>query len=132
MLQGRGLAKGSLIASVLVLLALVGTALAEPFADRVSPQRLTLIVGQGEQRIRIEGRELTEVDSIAAIDTSETGYNNPVPEVQARILNSKDDVLTVILRANSAPANGKRLQLALMFGHRGYLIPANQFQLDVR
>lgn len=124
--------KGSLIASALALMALVGSALAEPFADRVSPQRLTLMVGQGEQRIRIEGRELTQVDSVAAIDTSQAGYNNPVPEVQARILNSTDDAMTVILRANSAPANGQRLQLALMFGHRGYLIPANQFQLDVR
>lgn len=108
------------------------TAWAEPMADRVAPQRLTLFVGQGEQRVRIEGEDLEQVDEVVAYDTSTTGQSREVPEVKTRILNVDEGVMTVILRADSAPDNGERLQLALMFGHRGYMIPANLFQMDVQ
>ncbi len=116
----------------LLAMGLTGTVFAEPFADRVSPQRLTLFVGQGEQRLRIEGRDLDQVDSVAAIDTSEAGYSTPVPEVRARVLNATAETMTVVIRADAPPANGKRIQLALMFGHQGYLIPAHVFQMEVR
>lgn len=114
------------------MLALAATAWAAPFADRVSPQRLTLFVGQGEQRVRIEGSDLDQVDDVVAYDTSSTGRNVELPEVRARIVNAEDGVLTVILRADQRPAGGRQVQLALMFGHQGYLIPANVFQMEIR
>lgn len=119
------------IAAVL-LLSFTVTAWAEPIADRVAPQRLTLFVGQGEQRVRIEGSDLEQVDEVVAYDTSTPGQSHELPEVKTRILNTEDGVMTVILRADQSPGSRQRVQLALMFGHRGYMIPANLFQMEIR
>lgn len=134
MLQNRTGVRNAFLGAVALafFLVAISKAWAEPIADRVAPQRLTLFVGQGEQRVRIEGSDLEEVDKVVAYDTSTPGQSNELPEVKTRILNTEDGVMTVILRADQSPANGRQVQLALMFGHRGYMIPANLFQMEVR
>jgi hypothetical protein len=105
---------------------------AAPTAQRVSPQRLTVFVGQGEYRVRIEGNDLGAVDRVLPVDASQTGYMKDVPEVTVRILDKSAGVMTVLIRADSAPESGSRLQLRMMDGQQGYLIPAGLFQFEVR
>lgn len=114
------------------LMALPGAAWAGPKAEHVSPQRLTVFVGAGEYRVRIEGENLREVDEAIAVDASQTGYVIEVPEVETRILHAEDDVMIVLLRAKSHPTRDDYLQLQLIYGHQKYMISAGLFQFSVR
>lgn len=118
------------------ILAIVGAlfsnpALAAPKAEHVSPQRLTVFVGAGEHRVRIEGKNLREVDEVTAVDASQTGFVFEVPEVEARILHAEDDVMIVLLTAESHPERDDYLQLELRFVHQKYMVPAGLFQFNV-
>jgi hypothetical protein len=124
--------RGLLALCSLGMLLIATAAWAAPKADRVSPQRMTVFVGQGEYRVQIEGSELNSVNTVVAVDTSQTGYEKEAPEVTVRILNKTSNAMTVVIRADSAPGNGSRMQLRLVYGHQGYLIPSGLFQFEVR
>lgn len=121
---------GTLVMAVLMLFPGVGWA--SPEAEHVSPQRLTVFVGSGEFRVRIEGKHLRQVDVAIAIDASKTGFVFEVPEVEARILHAEDDVMIVLLKATSHPERDDFLQLQLIYGHQKYLVPAGLFQFNVQ
>lgn len=116
----------------LVLTALPTAAMAAPKATRVTPQRLTVFVGQGEYRVRIEGSELDAVDYVIGVDATQTGYRTELPEIETRILNQTAERLEFVMRAVGMPENGRGLQLHLIYGHQKVLIPANIFQFDVQ
>jgi hypothetical protein len=118
--------------AALGLLVVAGSVMAAPQSERVTPQRLTVFVGQGDYRVQIEGSDLAGVDHVVAVDTSQAGYMKDVPEVAVRVLNRTNTGMTVLIRADSAPGNGNRLQLRLIYGGQGYLVPSAQFQFDVR
>jgi len=117
---------------VMAILFLPAFALAAPKADHVSPQRLTVFVGSGEYRVRIEGKNLREVDEAVAIDASKTGFVFEVPEVEARILHAENDVMIVLLKATSHPERDDFLQIEFIYGHQKYRVPAGLFQFNVQ
>lgn len=117
--------------TLLIAAGVVGVE-AEPDATRVTPQRLTLFVGQGEYRVRMEGRDLDQVEYVIGVDATQTGYRKELREIETRILAQTETNLEFIMRAAAAPENGRGLQLILIYGHQKVLIPANVFQFDVR
>ena len=125
----RSCVRALLVVAILFYPAL---SLAAPTAGHVSPQRLTVFVGSGEYRVRIEGENLREVDEAIAVDASKTGFVFEVPEVEARILHAEDDVMIVLLKATSHPERDDFLQLQLIYGHQKYRVPAGLFQFNVQ
>lgn len=118
-------------AAVVVFLSSPAPGASGPEADYVSPQRLTVFVGAGDHRVRIEGENLDEVDEVIAVDASQTGFIFEVEEVEARILHAEEDLMIVLLRAEEQPERDDYLQLQFRYVHQKYLVPAGLFQFEV-